>query len=181
MKFLQKGTIRKERLDLTGSIISCLAMIFIINGISGIGSHLISLTIGLLLLIYFIYHEYTTDKPILPLNLFKTTKRNMAYIIRFSYSAAITGFWFFTPLMLQNDYKLSPIMVGVSFLPMTIFNFISADMVSYLTKKFGSIPLMTVGLIITTIGFGSLSLYKTGFNYWLAVALPMITVGIVKG
>ncbi|WP_459577324.1 MFS transporter [Companilactobacillus alimentarius] len=181
LNFLQKGTIQHEKIDLNGSIFSCLALIFIINGISGIGSHLISLTIGFLLLVYFIYHEYKSDKPILPLALFGSMKRNLAYIIRFTYSSAITSFWFFTPLMLQSNFHLDPIMVGISFLPMTIFNFISANLVSDLTKKIGSIKLMTGGLIITTIGFGGLTLYQMGSNYWLSIALPMITIGIGQG
>lgn len=180
-KFLPTNKFTTEKLDIFGSIISCLALIFIINGISGIGSHAFSIVIGILLLGYFIFYEKRISHPILPLTLFSDKKRNLAYLIRFAYSGAITSFWFFTPLLLQTEFKMTPLIVGVSFLPMTIANFISATMVDYFTKKLGSIKLLFIGLIITTIGFSSLTLFKSGLTYMLFIALPMIIIGLGQG
>lgn len=180
-KILPKDIVKHESLDIIGVLSSFFAMVFLINGISGIGSHLISLTIGLILLGYFIYHESHLAKPLLPLSLFYSRKRSLAYLIRFTYSAAITGFWFFTPLILQKDYQMTPLMVGISILPMTIANFFSAKAVTNLTKKLGSMKLLMIGLIITTFGFGGLTLLKTNQNYWLFVAIPMLLIGSGQG
>lgn len=181
LRILKKGSIRRQSTDILGALTSFFAIVFIINGISGIGSHVISLGAGLLLLVYFIYHEADYEQPLMPLKLFNSVNRSFAYVIRFLYSGAITGFWFFTPLFLQASYKMTPLMVGISFLPMTIANFFSAETVSYFTKKLGTIKLLILGLIITTIGFAGLIFLKGNQNYWGNVALPMLIIGLGQG
>lgn len=182
LKYIPK---RKQKvapnIDILGAITSFIAIVLIINGINGIGPKLVSLIIGLILLVLFIAFEAKNKQPILPLTIFKNKTRTLAYLVRFIYSGAITSFWFFTPRILQSIYHFSPIIVGLSFLPMTLVNFYSAGQVDRLARKIGQSLTMIIGLVITTIGFGLLIILEKGSNYWLVVALPMILVGFGQG
>lgn len=101
--------------------------------------------------------------------------------MRFFYSAAITGFWFFTPRILQSLYGLTPILVRISFLPMALVNFISAKQVDHLARRWGNRRLLLVGLIMALLGFiGMLGIHTAG-NFWLTVAVPMILIGYGQG
>lgn len=180
-KYLTLQKNNQESLDILGSITSCLALLLIINGISGIGSQLISLILGIIILLFFIFHEQRIQQPILPFQIFQSASRTLAYIIRFTYSGAITGFWFFTPLILQSYFNFSPIIVGLSFLPMTTVNFLSAASTDYLINRFGNKKLVILGLIITSIGFFGLTFFKYGSTYWTTIMFPMILIGLGQG
>lgn len=153
----------------------------ILNGINGLGNKLLSLLLGLAALTIFLFVEKIAANPVMSLSLFKSRIRANAYLIRFIYSAAITSFWFLTPRILQTVYHLTPIWVGLSFLPMTIVNFLAAKQVNALIKKQPQEKIMMIGLAIVTIGFAGLLLLQRNSNYWLAVALPMILVGYGQG
>lgn len=170
-----------QKIDFVGATASFLGIVLLVNGINGLGNKLFSLIIGFILLIIFILYEAKKENAILPLVIFKSKTRSLAYLIRFVYSGAITSFWFFTPRILQSLYHLSPILVGISFLPMTVVNFYAAGLVDRFARKIGQSKTMILGLIITGIGFASLILLNQGSNYWLNVALPMIFVGFGQG
>lgn len=168
-------------LDWPGALLSFSGTVALINGINGGGPRSLSLGFGILLLAGFIYHEAHTAVPLVPLTLFANATRRQAYLIRLSYSAAITGFWFFTPRILQTMDHLSPILVGGSFLPMTLVNFWSARRVDQLARRWGNQRLLFGGLIIALLGFAGLLSVHAGGNYWLTVALPMLLIGYGQG
>lgn len=170
-----------QRIDFVGAVLSFLGIVLLVNGINGVGNKLVSLIVGLILLIVFPFYEAKKENAILPLVVFKSKTRSLAYLIRFIYSGAINSFWFFTPRVLQSLYHLSPILVGISFLPMTIVNFYSAGLVDRFARKIGQSKTMILGLVITGIGFSSLILLNQSSNYWLNVALPMVFVGFGQG
>lgn len=169
------------RVDYLGSLLSFTGIALITNGINGVGNKLFSFFGGVALLIVFILVEKRATTPVLPLAIFQSAHRVNAYLIRFCYSGAITSFWFFTPRILQTVYQLSPILVGASFLPMTIVNFFSAQQVNRWTANRRQESIMIGGLVIATLGFGGLLLLKGDSSYWLGVALPMILVGYGQG
>ncbi len=119
-----------------------------------------------------------TDHPLLPAGLFSDPARVNAYAIRFVYSAAITAFWFFTPRFLQAVYHWTPLVVGVSFLPMTLVNFLAARQVGSFMRRFSQERILIVGLLIATAGFAGMLLMDGRQNgYWTSVALPMVLIG----
>jgi MFS family permease len=181
LKQLPKSNRIAQHLDLVGSIASFAGFLLIINGISGIGPHLISFILGIAAMIFLYLYEKKLINPVLSFKLFHSSTRLLAYLIRFIYSGAITGFWFFTPQLLQSHYQFTPIIVGLAFLPMTMFNFFSAGLVNRLTQIIGSRWLVFVGLIITTVGFSGLILFNDHANFWLQVILPMVVIGFGQG
>ncbi|HIW72237.1 MAG TPA: MFS transporter [Candidatus Levilactobacillus faecigallinarum] len=160
---------------------SFLSIVALINGINGYGDKVLSLCLGLGLGAAFLRHEMVATAPLIPRQIFKLAQRRQTYLIRFFYSAAITGFWFFTPRVLQSLYGLSPILVGISFLSMTLVNFISAKQVDRLAHRWGNRRLLLVGLGIALLGFAGLLGIHTAGNFWLTVAVPMILIGYGQG
>ena len=181
IKYIPVTQHQPAKIDWIGTILSFIAVVLIINGINGIGPKIISLVVGIILLALFIFYENRIQSPILPLVIFKSWTRNTAFLIRFIYTGAINSFWFFTPRILQTNYHLTPILVGLSFLPMTIVNFYSAEKVDILARKYGNLAVMTCGIGTTIFGFGWLIFLRPESNYWLMVALPMILIGFGQG
>lgn len=181
LRFIPKQNKKdSQKIDIIGAFTSFLAIVLVINGINGVGPKLISLIIGIALLVVFILYESQRNKAILPLEVFHSKVRSLAYLIRFIYSGAITSFWFFTPRILQYLYHFSPILVGLSFLPMTLVNFYSAGLVDRLAVKMKQSVIMIIGLVATTIGFGLLIFLSHNSSYWYII-IPMIFIGFGQG
>lgn len=180
-RYLPASSRQRRTLDWSGVALSFLGIVGLINGINGYGNRLLSLLIGLLLLGGFAHHEISSPQTLIPVAILNNASRTQAYLIRFVYSAAITSFWFFTPRILQTLYHLNPILVGASFLPMTLVNFWSAHQVDHLTRRYGNRQPLLWGLMIGLIGFLGLLGIHPGGNYWVTVALPMVLIGYGQG
>lgn len=88
----------------------------------------------------------------MPLKIFADCERSSAYIARFFFMGAMLAYWFLTPQVLQNLDHFTPLQAGLSFLPMSIVQFVAALQVSRLTAKWGNSKLLIVGLSSTLLG-----------------------------
>lgn len=140
-----------------------------------------SMLFGLLCLALLIVAENHAKQPIIPLRLFKNSRRSAALAARFLYLGAIMGFWFFTSLYLQGVTGLSTTMTGIAFLPMTVFTFLSALTLSRLTLRFGNERLLVASILMSTLGMVWLAQASAHSNYLTSVALPMVIIGIAQG
>jgi MFS family permease len=91
------------------------------------------------------------------------------------------GFWFFMTQFLQEVMGFRPLTAGFAFLPTTITSFISALYIPKLTKKFGNINVLVIGIATTLIGMVFLSRISVDSSYFPGIALPMILFGIGQG
>jgi sugar phosphate permease len=91
------------------------------------------------------------------------------------------GYFFFISQYMQGTLGFSPLQAGLGFLPMSVVQFAVAVNVSRLTRRFGNSALLTVGLVVTTAGMLWLSRVDTDSSYWVAVALPMLLLGLGQG
>ncbi|MET0323336.1 MAG: MFS transporter [Duganella sp.] len=136
---------------------------------------------GLLLLVAFVFNERHAAQPIMPLRLFAVPARAAAYGARLLFLGAMIGFFFFTTQYLQTVLGYPPAMTGLAFLPMTTVNFVVALQVPRLTGRFGNGRLLATGLTLCAIGMAWLSQVSAEHAYLLAVALPMVLIGIGQG
>jgi EmrB/QacA subfamily drug resistance transporter len=136
---------------------------------------------GILLLIAFIFNERHAAQPIMPLRLFAVPARAAAYGARLLFLGAMIGFFFFTTQYLQTVLAYRPAITGLAFLPMTTVNFAVALQVPRFTPRFGNGRLLAAGLAICAVGMAWLSQVSSSHNYVLAVALPMVLIGIGQG
>ncbi|XAH22948.1 MFS transporter [Xylophilus sp. GW821-FHT01B05] len=187
-RYFAETPTRPGQLDLAGAVSSTLGMSAVVYGIVraaevgwGDAFTLASLTLGVLLLAFFIFHEARAAQPILPLRLFANRQRSAAYAARVLFLGGMVGFWFFATQYLQGVLGLRPLEAGLAFLPTTIPNFIAALMVPRLTRRFGNARLLAVGLLIGAIGMAWLAQVSAHTPYLTGIALPMILIGIGQG
>lgn len=187
-RYVDETPRRPGSFDLAGALTSTAGMGMLVYGIvrsatSGWSDAwtLTSVIGGAALIFCFFGIESRVRHPIMPLRLFADRSRVSAYVARMLFLGGMTGFWFFTTQMLQNVLGLSPALSGAAFLPTTIPNFLSAMAVSKLSRRFGSGPLLGIGLLLSIAGVFGLSLVTANSSYLGSVALPMILVGLGQG
>jgi len=169
------------KLDWLGTITSLVGMSALVYSIVGTWAKLPALFLAIVMLGTFIFQEYRTTQPIMPLRLFADRERVGAYIGRFLYLGAMLGFWFITPQLMQNQLGFSALMAGIAFFPLTILNFIVALQVARLTAKWGNGWLLVLGVVLTLIGMFWMSFFTPAIGYWLGIALPMAVIGVGQG
>lgn len=179
IKYIHATPVKTGKIDYLGSILSVFSLVGIIYGLTESMWWIFSL--GIVLLVLFLYWESRCASPILPLVLFKNKIRLGAYFTRLLFMMAMLPLWFFLPQMMQSQYGFSAFESGLAFLPLTIVNFIVALQLPRLTAKFGNHRVLLLGEVILAAGLAALALTDTTKGYWLAIFLPMLILGIGQG
>ena len=185
---LVETPLKSGQLDLAGAVSSTLGMGALVFGIvrsaeSGWSDEFTnaSLLIGLVLLVFFVWHESRVRQPILPLHLFANRERSGAYAARMLFLGGMVGFWFFTTQFLQVVLMYKPLQAGLAFLPVTIPNFAAAMLVPRLSRKWGNARVLAVGLLICVVGMAWMAQLSALSAYFTGIALPMVLLGIGQG
>ena len=142
---------------------------------------LLTLAAAAVLLAAFVCIERRAAAPILPLRLFSSRERSGAYAARMLAVGGAVGFYFYTTLYLQDVAGYSPALTGLAFIPATVLNFPFAIATPRLIRRFGSGAVLVAGLLVGIVGTGWLSQVSPPSNYVVAVALPMLLIGISQG
>ncbi|TCQ95030.1 MFS transporter, partial [Neorhizobium sp. JUb45] len=103
------------------------------------------------------------------------------YAGRALYISAMVGFFFFTTLYLQQVAGLRPALAGLAFVPATMLHVPIAIIVPRLIRRFGRNTILIAGMLTGIVAMAWLSRAGVGSNYWTAVAMPMILIGISQG
>ena len=188
LRFIQESPRSTGHFDVLGAITSTAGMTALVYGlIRSAGAGWLDATTqgavagGVLLLMAFVFNERHAAQPIMPLRLFAVPARAAAYGARLLFLGAMIGFFFFTTQYLQTVLGYAPAITGLGFLPMTTVNFVVALQVPRLTGRFGNGRLLAVGLTLCAMGMAWLSQVSAQHHYVLAVALPMVLIGIGQG
>jgi MFS family permease len=141
----------------------------------------VTLVAAVVLLTAFVQVERKVTEPILPLRLFSDIERSGAYGARVLYLGAMVGFFFFTTLYLQEVAGFRPALTGLAFVPATMLHVPFAILVPRLIRRFGRNTVLVVGMVIGIVAMAWLSRAGVGSNYWTAIAMPMVLIGISQG
>lgn len=142
---------------------------------------LATLAAAAVLIAAFVVVERRVVQPILPLRLFASRERSGAYAARVLFLGGSVGFWFFTTLYLQGVMGYGPALTGLAFIPASILNFPSAIATPRLIRRFGANQVLVAGIVVGIAGMAWLSRASAGSGYVVAVALPMLLIGISQG
>lgn len=176
-----KRTVTTGKIDYIGTLSSVIGLSALVYSIVGEQLQWLAAIVALVFLALFIFTEAKIKAPIMPLKIFADRERSSAYIARFFFMGAMLAYWFLTPQVLQNLDHFTPLQAGLSFLPMSIVQFIAALQVSRLTAKWGNSKLLIAGMSITLLGVILAGLIGIEAGYVWAVALPMIFLGLGQG
>ena len=188
LKFVPSGATTRGRFDIGGAITSTIGMTLVVYAITRTAETgwadpltLILLGAGVIVLAVFVLIEWKAAQPILPLRVFANRVRSGAFVARLLFAGAMFGYFFFISQYMQGTLGFTPLQAGLGFLPMSIVQFVVALNVSRLTRRFGNSALLTIGVAITAVGMLWLSRVDVDSTYVLAVALPMLLLGLGQG
>lgn len=142
-------------------------------------STLVSLFISIGLLAAFLFNETRVKHPLVPLSIFRIRNVTGGNLMMLPVVAGALGMFFFCSLYVQNILKFSPVMSGLSFLPIPIIIGFISIRAPRLIMKFGFKPLVVAGTTLTTLGVFSLSFLTVNSSYWLQLfpAFVFLAVG----
>ena len=187
-RFISETPRRPGRLDLAGALTSTAGMSALVYGFIRASQHGWSspVTLGAFgaaagLLAAFLVIESRTAQPITPLRLFTDRSRAASYAVRLLLVAGMFGMFFFLTQFVQEVLGLSPLLAGVSFLPMTAALFAVSRLAPLLLSRFGAKPLMLAGLLPVVGGMTWLSQLTPASTYVSGVLGPMLLFGAGMG
>jgi EmrB/QacA subfamily drug resistance transporter len=176
-----------DPLDLTGSLFFGAACLFAALGLSrgndtgwSDPAILAALIGSVVLLIAFVFVEWRSKAPMLPLGLFRDPAFSATALVAFAQSVAIYPLLFFLAIYLQDGLGLSPIGAGLRLLPLTLLILAVAPFAGRLTNRFPlRVPLIG-GLVL--LGVALLVMRGlTPADSWTSLLPGMILGGIAIG
>ena len=131
---------------------------------------------GVAALVGFLIVEARSRWPMVPLALFRSRHFTAANLITFFLYAALGGSLFFFPLELIQVEHYSPTQAGAALLPFILLMFVLSHWSGGLIARFGPKLPLTVGPLISALGFGLL--LRTEGPFWTTVFPAVIVLGV---
>jgi len=127
---------------------------------------LTAFVIAAVLLPVFIMVELRTERPMIPLQFFRSRTFTGANVDSFMIAFLITGVSFFLTLYQQNIHGFPAIKTGLALLPMVLMMMLFSPISGSMINKLGPRRLLTFGMTVTGIGTLLLLLAGTDASYY---------------
>ncbi|MFD8940353.1 MFS transporter [Streptomyces sp. NPDC059578] len=171
------------RIDVPGTLLASLGLFGIVYSLVTVNSHswtdpavLTGLISGTVLLIAFVRYEQRTDRPMLPMRLFRSrafSGINAASLLMF---LGMFGSIFLLSQYFQGVCGYSPTETGLRMLPWTAMPLFVAPIAGYLSDRIGGRPVVATGLFLQAVGL-ALFAFAVGPDASYAAHLPALIVG----
>lgn len=173
------------RVDWLGAILAALGLGALVYGLiesSQLGfndrSVMMALTVGVIVLILFLFVESRLSQPMLPLTLFASRIFTGTNLLTFLLYAALGGTLFFLPLNLIQVQGYSPTAAGAVLLPFIVIMSLLSRWAGGLVTRYGPKLPLIVGPVITAVGYLLFLLPGIGGNYWTNFFPPVVVLGL---
>lgn len=157
-RLLAESESRRGQLDLPGAITGTLGLVSLIYGITRAGEDgwgdtgtISFITIGVALLVAFVFIERGMTNPLLPLRILANRTRATAFVAMMIVPAAMFAMFFFLSQFVQDVMGYSPLEAGLSFLPFPFAMVIGATISSKLMNKVDPRYLAGVGTALAGV------------------------------
>ncbi|HVO86405.1 MAG TPA: MFS transporter [Candidatus Binatia bacterium] len=170
---------KPRQIDVGGAILAALALSGICYGlIHGPTTNwaplsVISLVIGGVLTVGFLWWESVTKDPMVPLGLFRSRNFAGSNAMTLTMYGALAGFMFALVIYLQTKMGYSSLIAGISLLPVALLMAFFSSKVGRLSAKHGPRLFMAVGPLISAVAMLLLLSYSPGDRY-LSFLLPRV-------
>ncbi|GAA1462515.1 MFS transporter [Nocardiopsis exhalans] len=185
---LREAQRNQGRFDLGGALTSTAGLVALVYGFlrAAEGQWADPVTIacfvaGVALLAVFVLIESKAGQPIMPLRLFAERSRAAAFLNMLLVPATLFAMFFFLVQYLQEVLGQSPIVAGLSFLPMAVSVFLGAQIVLKFVPKLGPKPIAAAGVTLISLAALWLTLLDPAGGYLTGVLGPMLLFGIGVG
>ena len=177
-----------HKLDFPGALATVAGLALITFGflrIPALGFYnvevILSLSLGLLLLIAFIFIEDKSKHPMMPLQLFANKNFSGANLLTFFLYAGLSGGILFLTLNMIQVQGYSQLQAGLTLLPFTILMIVIARLSGSLVDKHGPRLLLILGPATAGIGLLLLSFVKETNgpqDYWISFFPGILVFGL---
>ena len=121
---------------------------------------------ALLLFAIFLWVESRQQRPMMDLSIFRKPTYVGACIAGLAYAASLLTMLSYLPIFFQSGLDYSPQNAGLLMLPLAVPLFVVPRITAgYLTHRFSGRALLTVGLLIISVGMLWLGIAAPGFKY----------------
>jgi EmrB/QacA subfamily drug resistance transporter len=151
-------------LDVIGTVLVTLSLFLLIWGLIKTNQHawlsaytLAFILVGAALMVGFLVWEAKQSDPMIPLSFFKITAFSTSCLVVALVGVGLFGIIYYLTLYFQNVQGFSPQQAGVRSLPMTMMILIVAPIGGRLNARVGPRTLMTVGMLMASVGMFALS------------------------
>jgi EmrB/QacA subfamily drug resistance transporter len=139
---------------------------------------LLGLLGGVAAIVGFVVRERTTVEPMLPLGIFASRLFSAANAVTFAVYAGLGGVFFWLVLDLQVVGGFSPILAGLSLLPVTLSMLLLSARMGALAQRIGPRLPMTVGPLLCALGVIGLTRIGGSMSYVADVFPPVVLFGL---
>ncbi|WP_283599037.1 hypothetical protein [Ligilactobacillus salivarius] len=184
------------KIDWWGTITSVIGFSGLVYSLNGSSYRLVAFIVSIVTLIIFGYIESKVEHPLMPLVVFKDNQRISALILRFFMLGASMSYFFLMPQALQKVFGFSPLMASISFLPLTVIQFIVSLYIPRLTARFSNTSVLISGVVNTfhqiggAVGLAFISTMINGLKgvdvmidqaqFWMVVLAIIMTVAAIN-
>lgn len=184
---LERGRAGYARLDVPGALVITLSMTSLVYGFvrapEAGWSHptvVASFVFALALLGVFVIVESRTPAPLIPLRFLRHRGRSLGYAIMGLIGAAMLSLLYFLTQFLQNVMHYSPVLAGLSYLPVPVIVASSSQVVGRLVRRVGVRPFLVAGPLLVTAALATASTLHAGSHY-LVVFVALVMMGLGMG
>jgi EmrB/QacA subfamily drug resistance transporter len=164
----------------TGLTLVLLSITFLSYGLSDVRYGIALIVAGSASLLLFVRVETRKDSPLLDLSLFRIRQFAAGNLAQLMNALAWSGAILLTSFYLQVVLHDSPLVAGLSILPLDATFVIAGPLSGRLSDKYGPRLLSTIGLVVSSAGFFILSSISSTTTYPV-LALVFAFLGIGNG
>jgi EmrB/QacA subfamily drug resistance transporter len=179
----------RARIDIPGVVSVTAGLFAIVYGFSSAETHgwgdtltIVSLSLGLALIVLFVWLEFHVQHPLLPMRVVLDRDRGGAYLAIGISGAGMFGVFLFLTYYLQQTLGFSPIQTGLAFLPMSAAIITTATTATTkLVPRTGPKPLVATGMTLATIAMVLFAQLEIDSSYAAHVLPALLVMGVGLG
>jgi EmrB/QacA subfamily drug resistance transporter len=179
----------QPRIDIPGVLSVGIGLFAVVFGLSNAETSgwrdpvtIVMLVVGVAVLGLFVWIESRANNPLLPLRVLADWNRGASFLSIAIAASGMFGIFLFLTYYLQQNLGYDPVRTGVAFLPMTVI-LVTTSMIgqTILRPRFGSRPLVTIGMGLAVVSLLLLVRLDVHANYAVEILPSLILIGIGIG